>query len=308
MLYRSRDLIRWEYLRPILVGDGGETEPVWTGTMWECPGLLPLGDGHVLIVSVFDGDNLHYPVYFLGDYENGEFIPKLLRKVDHGGYFYAPQTMIDEGGRAIMWGWLQEGRDEEVQLEAGWSGVMSLPRVLSMRPDGLLGVEPAPELRTLRGEHYRFEDLDIGSDSSRILEGVRDNCLEIVAQFEPGDAAELGLKVCRSPEGEEETLVVYDSENGRLAVDPRRSSLHPATHRDIRWGPLEPAGSRTLKLHVFLDRSVIEVFAEGVTCVTGRIYPTRADSRAVELFARGGGARVKTLDVWEMRPIWASRG
>lgn len=306
LLYESRDLVHWEYLHPLLVGDKDAREPVWTGTMWECPELLPLGDEHVLVVSVYDEGSLCYPAYFTGTYKEKKFVPRSLGIVDHGGSFYAPQTMIDDQGRRIMWGWLREARSEEAQRAAGWSGVMSLPRLLSPRPDGRLGVEPVPELQALRGAHKRFTDLDLTSASSNLLEGVRDDCLEILAEFEPGDTAGVGLKVCRSTGGEEETLIVYDRENARLGINSERSSLSSGVDREARWAPLVLPEGETLKLRIFLDRSVVEVFANGHVCVTSRIYPSRNDSIGLDLFARGGTAKLKSLEVWEMRSIWTS--
>src|SRR5690606_9096886 len=51
LLYRSRDLANWDYVGPILVGDSSQRHPVWTGTVWECPQLFPLGNRHVLLIS-----------------------------------------------------------------------------------------------------------------------------------------------------------------------------------------------------------------------------------------------------------------
>ena len=42
--------------------------------------------------------------------------------------------------------------------------------------------------------------------------------------------------------------------------------------------PFELGEGETLRLHIFLYRSVLEVFANGRQCLTQRIYPTRADS------------------------------
>jgi beta-fructofuranosidase len=59
-----------------------------------------------------------------------------------------------------------------------------------------------------------------------------------------------------------------------------------------------------LKLHIFLDRSIIEIFANERACLTSRVYPTRPDSLGLALFARGGKAVLKSLDVWKMAGIW----
>jgi beta-fructofuranosidase len=53
---------------------------------------------------------------------------------------------------------------------------------------------------------------------------------------------------------------------------------------------------------VFLDKSVVEVFANGRQAVMRRVYPSRPDSLGVRLFSHGGPARVATLAAWEMMP------
>jgi beta-fructofuranosidase len=55
-----------------------------------------------------------------------------------------------------------------------------------------------------------------------------------------------------------------------------------------------------LTLHVFLDRTIVEVYANGGACLTGRIYPSREDSRGVALITQGGDAVVKAIDIWEL--------
>ncbi len=74
-----------------------------------------------------------------------------------------------------------------------------------------------------------------------------------------------------------------------------------------RTGPLPLAPDEPLLLHIFIDCSVIEVFANYRLCMSCRVYPSRSDSLGVGLFARGGNARLKSLDVWEMESIRTSR-
>src|SRR5262249_5014351 len=142
LLYRSPDLIHWEYVHPICVGDLTQTEPLWTGSMWECPDLFALGDKHVLVVSGWDKHQKHYALSFIGTYADHLFSPQPPRKLDFGASFYAPQSLRDAAGRRIMFGWLREERDTQAQRAAGWSGVMSLPRILSITADGALGMRP----------------------------------------------------------------------------------------------------------------------------------------------------------------------
>ena len=313
LLYKSPDLIHWEYIKPILIRDKNEADPLQTGTMWECPDFFSLGDKHVLVVSAHEGKPL-YAVYLVGLYADHRFTPAIVRKLDFGNtHFYAPQTLLDDKGRRIMWGWIREARSDEAQRAAGWSGVMSLPRILSMRPDGLLGIEPAAELAVLRGEHHHLTDVDLTPRSPRILGNVQGDCLEIVTEFQPRRASdtsaahEFGIKVRCSPDGTEQTRIVYDRLARRLAVDRDRSSLSSDVQRGTQAGTLELPAGESLKLHIFLDRSVVEVYANGRACVTSRVYPSRSDSLGVDLFALGGTIRLKSIDVWQMGSIWSSR-
>ena len=67
--------------------------------------------------------------------------------------------------------------------------------------------------------------------------------------------------------------------------------------------PLELAPDEALELAIFLDRSVLEVLANGRQCLTQRIYPRRADSRGVRLFAHDAPAPVESLDAWDLLPV-----
>ena len=68
--------------------------------------------------------------------------------------------------------------------------------------------------------------------------------------------------------------------------------------------PLEVGEDGRVELRVFVDRSMVEVFAGGEHYLVKRVYPASREATGVQLFARGGGARLLRLDAWEMRPIW----
>jgi beta-fructofuranosidase len=299
-LYRSPDLIHWDYMHPIYVGESSET-----GEMWECPDLFPLGDEHVLVLSPMP---LRKAIYLVGTYADHKFTPETEGVLDYGGHFYAAQTMLDDKGRRLMWGWLWEGRSDRSQREAGWAGVMSLPWVLSSRRDGLLGLALAPELQTLRKDLFRLTDVPIATGSLNVLPDVKGDALEILAEFELGDADAVGVKVRCSPDGVEQTLVIYDRMSQRLEIDRECASLDPEVQRDRRGGPLQLDNGETLKLHIFLDRSVVEVFGNNRVCVTSRIYPSRPDSLGIDVFTHTSDASLVGLDVWQMGSIWPKVG
>jgi sucrose-6-phosphate hydrolase SacC (GH32 family) len=140
--------------------------------------------------------------------------------------------------------------------------------------------------------------------------------LELAVEVDAGDLPEFGVKVRCSPGGEEQTAIVLNPGAKTLSVEMGESSLDESIqYLYYRWAKESPDGSLTidaqsapfaladgesLKLRIFLDRSVLEVFANGRQCITQRIYPTRSDSLGVVLFSRGGSVNVKSVDAWDM--------
>lgn len=304
LLYASPDLIDWEYLHPLYMREQGATDPLWTGPMWECPQFFRLGGKHVLVISVWDAGKTVYTVYFVGAYADHVFTPQTMRRLDVGADYYAPATLLDSQGRRLIWGWSWEARDCAAQAE-GWAGVMSLPRVLTLRADDTLGIEPAPELTALRGQHTHRAGIELTPSSFNLLPDVQGECLEIVAEFEleSSSATTFGVVARRSPDGDERTLIAYDSAAGRVFVDRAYASLDTASQGGQHGGTCAPGTDGVVTLHIFLDRSIVEVYANGHICLTERIYPTRVDSRGIDLFAHGGAVRVLSVDAWELKPL-----
>lgn len=304
--YSSPDLRAWTYEGPVLVGDAFVTDPVWTGTMWECPQLFPLGDRHVMIVSVWHEGKTQYLIAMVGRYHDGRYRPESTDLLDLGSQ-YAPQTFLDRLGRRILIGWLREQRPRDAQIAAGWSGAMTIPWECSLDAKGRLCLTPVAEVRQLRQAHRSIAGFDLsaaaeGEETAREFDGLAGDALELDVVFERGTAM-VGVLLRRSPNGAEETRVSYDPERAVLAIDRSRSRVGGLGDG---WGPakietrLDLDPGEDVRLSIFLDRSVIEVVANGRTMLTARVYPTRADSTGVGVFARGGKARLASIDCWKM--------
>ena len=304
-LYRSADFRSWEYVHPF-----GSDSPDVTNNYWECPDFFALGDRHVLLTSkmspqLWNGSTdscrtLMSTFYSVGTYRNQQFDVESRGNTDAGGHFYAAKTLLDGKGRRLLWGWIWEARRTEVWREAGWSGVISLPRVLTLGHNGALRYDPPEELQALRDEHWEFEDITLQEADPRPLDALAGDCLELVAEFNPAGADQCGLTLRRSKDGSEQTRLVWRASEATLTVDRTQSSLDPEPFKFPRSGRVELAAGENLRLHVFLDRSVLEVFANGQLCLSSRIYPTREDSLGVAVFAKGGRALLQRLDAWSL--------
>ena len=261
-----------------------------------CPELFRLGGKDVLLcISHRLGCR-----YYLGEWKDEQFHPEhhaQMSWIDRS--FFAPESLRDAKGRRIMWAWIIDDPQFGVRSTHGWSGILSLPRVLSLE-DGKLRIGVPEEIEALRGKPVRQADIALPAGTAPAIDGIAGASLELAIEMEGGRDATYGVEVCASPDGEETTPVFYDSSAKLLTIDTTKSGGD--TPKTVEAGPLELNPGERLKLRVFVDHSVVEVFANGRQAVARRIYPSRRDSIGVRLFARGGDAHVHTLDAWTIAP------
>lgn len=311
LLYCSKDLRQWTYLHPLAVAQPGPavqdaTRP-WNA-MWECPDFFILQGKPVLLTA---RDNQ----YWTGTYADHRFHRTGEGQVDYGAAAYAQKTMRDAQGRRIWWAWLRENRSLPAQQAAGWAGVMSLPRLLTLRSDGALGVEPITELRILRQAPRRIPEMKITPDGPLLLKDVESDCAEIEVEIEMGSAHRAGVRLRSTADGSEQTRIGYDRDSQELFCDTSVSSQDPATEgrppflagRGVQKGLLKLEEREPLKLRIYLDASVIETFANGRASLSDRVYPLNPASLGIGLFTQGGTARLRSMTVWELSPITQDR-
>jgi len=271
-----------------------------------CPELFTLGDRRLLLcISHKRGARC-----YLGRFENEQFHPEQHVRMNWpGGACFAPETLLDPRGRRIFWAWAY-----------GSPTSMTLPRILSLDEDGELRTGPAEEIDRLRRAHRRFESCTVEADEEAELQPLRGDCMELGLTIDPQRSAECGIKVRCSPDGQEQTAIAYDVERKILRIELSKSSLDeealPQTfiftkldnpRVSAQEAPFELRAEEALQLRVYLDRSVLEVFANGRQALAQRIYPSRDDSLGVRLFSVGGAAAFSAIDAWEMAPIVVRR-
>ncbi len=263
-----------------------------------CPDLFELGDKHVLLcISHRLGCR-----YYVGEWKNEQFYPEShaqMSWVDNS--FFAPESLEDDKGRRIMWAWILDGPEFGIRWEHGWSGTMSLPRVLSLGDDGRLRMDVPEEIEALRYGAFKKEDFVLQSDTDLVVDGIGGNSFELFIDMESAEASEYGVKVCVSPDGQEETAIFYDAVEGKLKVDTRKSGPE-GTPKAVEAAPFRLKDGERLKLRIFVDKSVVEVFANSRQAIARRIYPSRPDSVGVRLFSTGGDTHVHTLQAYNIAP------
>jgi len=299
-LFTAPDLTDWEY-RGTLIEDGFHTEPGEDGAV---PNFFPLDGRHVLLFF----SHPRGPQYYVGDYDPDEetFAIGTHGRLNHGpvdhSNLHAPSVLDDGERRVAVFNVLEGLADWRSDPGTGWAGVMSLPRRLSLE-DGDLRLEPVEELTALRADHRRSEDVALAANEEWHAPGGG-RSIELRAEVDVAGARELELSVLRSADGTERTTVTYWPATDALGLTPGHAGEDAdALGRPPEVGALSLERDEPLELRVFVDNSVVEVFANGRQTLTTRADPG-SDSTGISLLARRGDARLEAIDVWEMESIW----
>ncbi|QQZ63908.1 GH32 C-terminal domain-containing protein [Paenibacillus sonchi] len=313
LAFASEDMLNWTYKGPFFEADIQKFP--YLGPIWELPVFLPLGSDkqgvrkHVLLVSPVGAGADVEVFYWIGQFDKHglSFIPdqEEPQLIDVGDFhFTGPSGMVDpKTGRNIVFTIAQGDRTSELEYQSGWAHNGGLPLSVYLREDGRLGIEPIQELQSLRGaKRLSLRDKSL-AEANVLLKDVQGDMLEIQLEIEPESATQFGIKVRRSPDGEEETLLYYDVNEAMFLVDRTKTTQHPGEKcSGVQGGKLELPGEN-LKLHIYLDRSMVEAYANGLKSLTTRVYPGRKDALGLEIWGTGE-LLVKSMEIWEMQSIW----
>lgn len=291
-LFRSNDLLRWEYLGRLIESDDIDNEQ-----LYECPDFFASGDKHVFITSPLP---MRRVIYMSGDFDGRRFTPRQRNLVDHGMSFYAPQSFTDAQGRRIMIGWCQEQGGEQLNRAIGWSGVMTLPRVLKLDDAGQLTYTVAPEVTALESDTLVHGRRLNRTQSQTLMSHVSGDSLVIHATM--SQVANIEFVVRYDPISGERTTIHWDSDTNVLICDMSQSSLNQNCSREIYRAALNDKDRAALKLSIYVDRSIIEIYAGDYTVCSLRVYPTHTANR---YYIQGADTlTVDELVVRRMQSIW----
>lgn len=308
-LFRSRDLKTWEYLHPFDEGD----RFTQLGDDGACPYFWPIGDRYILLFfSHMSGGQA-----LLGDYdkERDKFIVSSHHRFNYGsvrpGGVHAPSATPDGEGKVITLFNINEGMPT-----GAWNQIMSLPIRLGLAGRDDLTYSPAGDIESLRYHHQRVEQTVLPANREIVLEHIQGNAMELYAEIETDRARVIELNVLRSAGKEEFTRIALfrgrgykrpgmEAADSVITIDSSYSSLHKeASVRPPETAQVHLEAGEPLKLRVFLDKSVVEVFVNEKRYMAVRVYPSREDSVGLSLRAQGQDAILKSLDAWQMKSIY----
>lgn len=292
LLYTVEDMSDWKYQGIWLTSENPVAAEFTPAEIWECPQLVRVPDSSgdsgpgsagesgtwLMMFSLWLSGDAHEHANGVGhlagslteDPETGlpVFTPRGGGKSDLGRDFYAPQIVALED-RALLWGWANEGpgrdgrrgRSQDEIDAAGWAGVLTFPRELSV-VDGALAVSPAPEIDAYRGAQTASR-----AGGSVVLPPFAE-AVVTAGGAGSGDAA--------GTAGDTAVELLLVGEGSRQTVFS---------------GTIAPGE----ELRVFVDASLVEVYRAGSVATTLRAYPAAGEQWQLLL---PSGA---TADVWELK-------
>jgi sucrose-6-phosphate hydrolase SacC (GH32 family) len=164
---------------------------------------------------------------------------------------------------------------------------MVMPRMLTIGADGHPRQNPAPEFNALRGNERTIAARSLEDRTISLREAASGRCLEIEAEFEATSARSVGFRVRCSGDGSRGTEVSYSRGSGLVTVGQRT---------------MFAGRDKTVSLRVFLDKRVMEVYANGGAAAMFTAVDAGPEDTGVEIFARGGTAEVRQIRAWAMKP------
>ncbi|CAM6028655.1 unnamed protein product [Sphagnum balticum] len=271
-LFKSKDLKHWE-----LVDNRLYTLP--GSGIWECIDFYhpdPSSQNYVLKASLF---NTQHDVYALGSYESAahKFIPDnpeldffgfQSSRYDYGRVYASDSFFEPVKQRHIVLSWVNETDAEELELQRGWSGFLTIPQTVAV--DSKTGVNfinwPIEEVESLRiSEQLDMEVFFYYPDVS--IDGV------------VTDEA--------------------DSMNDQLNCNQGGASLLPGVDLHVYGNPVH-----MLPTEDFLSLCILwKALHGGSLVVTSRVYPTVAIGDLANLYLFNNGMTpitVRSITTWHM--------
>ena len=336
-LFKSIDLATWEYVHEFVEGDRFTVK----GDDYACPYFWPIGDRYIMpFFSHMSGGQYMLGDY---NKEEDKFLVSGHGKFNFGATgpagVHAPSATPDGKGGVIIIFNMNPGKPT-----GEWNQIMTLPRKLTLVGKDDLRQEPAGDIESLRLNKQVVGAMKLSGNKEIVLPNIKGTAMEISAEISFKGAQVVELNVLRSPNKEEYTRIIvykdkgfskgleYKSGQGTAMMpadlvslvtgekpvprppNPRLSlisieSSFSSTLPDVQVRPAETAPfqlnpDESVKLRIFIDKSVVEVFVNGKQCVAMRVYPGREDSTGVSILSHGQDAELSSLEAWQMKGIY----
>lgn len=293
-----------------------------SGRFWEMPNVTNMGNGKWLFTATpletSVGVETQYWVGTIG--EDGTFIPdnayaSMPGKIELDGFgkdgfgLLSPSVMQADG-KTIAIGIVPDKLPSSDNFNLGWAHNYSLPREWSLDSNGELVQKPYEGLQAMRsGKSFSKSGFEL--DGELQLAPVSGRKAEFVGEFEVGTSSEFGFRFFKDGDGKSASLY-YTPATNMLTLDltelPRLTNDSGVFNGLYETSlPATMAKGSIVKIHAFIDHSIIDIFINDRWAASVRLFPTATDANGIEAFSNGSTV-VKSLNAWELDESQAGVG
>lgn len=280
------------------------------GRFWEMPSITPMGDKWLFAVTPLETSTGVKTLYWTGGIDNDGHLkpmsgfdnPRQIELISREGFGLLSPTVYNHDGRTIALGIVPDKLSANDNWELGWAHCYSLPREWSLDANGALLQKPCRELAGMRSE-ISYSQSGITLDGVRSLAPVNGRSVEIEAVFEVGDVP-FGFNLFKNSTGE--AKIIYNPSTAELVADfsslnrlVNDNGVFDGVYRGVL--PETPSRGSELKLNIFVDHSIIDIFVNDKWATSIRVFPTDADADEIEVVSNGMTI-VKNLKAWNLSP------
>ena len=281
------------------------------GTFWEMPNVTPMGNGKWLFTCTPLGTGVGVEtLYWVGTInDDGTFTPDAQYKGMPGkveldgfsrdGYGLLSPSVACHDGKVVAMGIVPDKLPGSDNYNLGWAHNFSLPREWSLADDGTLAQKPYEGLKEMRSA-VAMSKSDFDLNGTMALDPVSGRQVEVVGEFVVGDGSEFGFNLFCN--GDKKAKLCYNTSDNTLTFDfvnVSRLVNDGGVYNACYSSTVPQIFSRgdVVKIHAFVDHSIVDIFLNDRWAASVRIFPTNANAKGVEAFSTGT-TKVKSLNAW----------
>lgn len=279
------------------------------GTFWEMPNVTDMGGGKWLFTCtpLGMGSGVRTLCWTGTIAADGKFTPDAtgvqyleMGGISRNGYGLLSPTILKHDGKTLLLGIVPDKLPTNVNYNMGWAHNYSLPREISLADDGSLVQRPYSGLTGMRTTTSVTRNITLNGTES--LAPVSGRQLELLGEFTVTDG-QMGFNFLKSAAGK--VSLTYDAASGNLTLDMTSLTRTPndgGTYNGIYTAalPKRVAMGGKLKLHVYLDGSIVDIFVNDTWAYSVRLFPNDAAQVQAEAFATAPTAA--RLQAWTLDP------
>lgn len=287
------------------------------GKFWEMPNITKMPNGKWLFTTTPIGTAQGVrSLYWTGNItDDGHFTPdassskpRLIELNSRDGFGLLSPTIYQHDDKTIALGIVPDKLPAVTNWKLGWAHCYSLPREWTLTDDGKLLQKPFDGLKGLRTSTL-FSKNNFEINGSMNLSPVNGRAVELCGIFEVG-TSNFGFNIFKS--GGSEGKIYYNSVTGELTADfsnlarlTNDNGVYDGIYKSVL--PEKPSVGEQLKINVFIDHSILDIFVNDKWATSIRVFPTDHNADGIEVFSTSS-AKIIDLNAWKLDVNASSAG